>query len=277
MRAWRLKAGRFERGFEPREQWQVQHELIDALAPGKSVIDVGGMWNIYGEIAFRAEGAGATQAVVMDGMDPVDEFQTKHRERNSGVLYVQGDLHDEAIVERLGTFDVVWCSGVVYHSPNPYLQIEHLRRLCAAAGTLMISSRVIPEIPGFEQACLWYPGISEDTRTELRALHTGHGAEGLLGPCAPLDERPGMGYANTFWGITVSALLGMLATARFSVERVIRYSPLMVDVIAHAVEKPSMIPAPAFARERGDARRRDLGEDRPPWLDDVIPAAPGRR
>ena len=224
------------------------------------------MWNVYGEIAFRAEAAGATRAVVVDGMDPLEEFQAKHRENGSKVVYVQGDLHDRVIVERLGHFDVVWCSGVIYHSPNPYLQLEHLRRLCAPGGTLMLGSRVIPEIPGFEQACLWYPGVSAETQSELAALHGGFGASGLLGPCAPLDERPGMGYANTWWGITVSALVGMLGAARFAVERVIHYSPLMADVIAHPVDKPSMIPAPEFARDRGDARAADLTGAPPAWL-----------
>ncbi|MFL5868641.1 MAG: class I SAM-dependent methyltransferase [Thermoleophilaceae bacterium] len=266
MRLWRIHARRRSRAFEQRPQRKVHHELVAELAPGKSFVDIGGIWGIHGDIAFRAERAGATRAVVVDGMDPVEEFQTEHRERGSSVEYVQGDLHDPVIVDQLGAFDVVWCSGVIYHSPNPYLQIEHLRRLCSER--LMVSSRVIPELPGFEGACLWYPGVSSAAQRELTKLHEGFGAQGLLGPCAPLDETPGMGYANTWWGITVSALTRMLAAARFEVERVIRYGPVMVDILARPVDRESMIPPPGFSRERGQRRRDQWEGERPAWLGD---------
>jgi len=96
--------------------------MIERLAPGSSFLDLGGMWGVDGDVAFAAERAGASRVVLFDGMDPTEPFQAKHRDAGSQVAYVQGDLHDPEDVQRLGTFDVVWCTGVIYHSPNPYLR-----------------------------------------------------------------------------------------------------------------------------------------------------------
>jgi hypothetical protein len=47
----------------------------------------------------------------------------------------------------------------------------------------------------------------------------------------PFD--PAQGYGNWFWGITPSALLGMLGAAGFEPERVLR-SPFHLTVVARA-------------------------------------------
>lgn len=47
--------------------------------------------------------------------------------------------------------------GVLYHSPDPYRLIEHLRRLTIE--TLILGNRVIPELPGIEGACVFYPAV----------------------------------------------------------------------------------------------------------------------
>src|SRR4051794_41899967 len=100
--AW-LAAGRARaRGLEP-DRWESRFALVDRLAPGHSLLDLGGMWGVDGEVAFRAERAGATRVVLLDGMDPTSGFEAKHEEQGSSVAYVQGDLHDPEDVRRLGT------------------------------------------------------------------------------------------------------------------------------------------------------------------------------
>ena len=123
-----------------------------------SFLDLGGMWGVDGDVAFRAEIAGASRVVLFDGMDPTEGFQAKHRESNSKVTYVQGDLRDPVDVQSLGSFDVVWCAGVVYHSPSPYLLLHHLRSLTDR--WLLLGTEVIPEVPGIENACVFYPNRS---------------------------------------------------------------------------------------------------------------------
>ncbi len=126
---------------------------------------------------------------------------------------MQGDLHDPAAIAELGGFDVVWCTGVVYHSPNPFGQLEHLRRLCER--DLLLGSHVIPEVPGIEQACIWFPAISDDARAAFRQAHGGARAPSRVGVTEPFD--PGAGYSNYWWGISPSALRAMVEAAGFEV------------------------------------------------------------
>lgn len=261
MRAW-LWAPRRRRARES-DLWPRRRELIHELAPGRSFIDVGGMWRIHGEAAFAAEEAGATDVVLYDAMDPVPEFQRKHEQRSSSVRYVQGDLHDREGVQELGSFDVVWCTGVLYHSPNPYQLLEHLRMITRER--LMLGTHVIPEVPGFEQACLFYPGSSDAAK---RAFAWAHGppAAQMLAVVAPFDPAPMLGYSNYWWGISPSALRAMLRIARFEVLDELFFHDFVVDVVARAREGESCIPPPSFSRERGAARRAAFAPgDAPPW------------
>jgi SAM-dependent methyltransferase len=227
-------------------------ELIARLAPGKTFLDMGGMWGVHGEFAFLAEDAGASSVVLCDGMDPTEEFDRKLKERSSRVRFVQGDLHDPGTVAQLGRFDVVWCTGVLYHSPDPYRLIEHLRRLTIE--TLVLGSRVIPEIPGIEGGCVFYPALSESSRRAFAWLHGGE-AHQLLGAAVPVDRTPAMGYANWWWGISPSALYGMLDLARFDVSERFESPALSIDVVARPIPGESVLPPLEFSRERGNRDR----------------------
>lgn len=251
-RAW-LSSAKLRRRFA-RPDPSRRGELIARVAAGKSFLDMGGMWGISGEDAFTAERAGAERVVICDGMDPTDEFQRKHAERSSKVEYVQGDLHDPRIVEQLGTFDVVWCTGVLYHSPDPYRLIDHLRRL--TIDTLVLGNRVIPELPGIEGACVFYPALSDQSRRTFTWLH-GQESPALPGAAAPFDHTPAMGYANYWWGLTPSAIVGMLKLARFDVVERFQPDPLSLEIVARAVPGESVLPALEFARTRGERRNQN--------------------
>ena len=226
-------------------------ELIARLAPGKTFLDMGGMWGISGDDAFAAEAAGARRVVICDGMDPSDDFQRKRAERSSQVQYVQGDLHDPLTVERLGTFDVVWCLGILYHSPDPYRLIEHLRRM--TTDTLVLGSRVIPELPGIEGGCVFYPALSDKSLRGYAWMY-GREAPALPGATTPFDRTPAMGYVNYWWGLTPSALLGMLDLARFEVVERFQPEPTGLEIVARVVGGEPVVPEPQFARERGESR-----------------------
>jgi Methyltransferase domain len=264
MRAW-LYGARWLHGARrrlPRRQRPYERRrLVEQLAPGRSFIDVGGMYGVNGESAFQAEAAGATRVVLFDGMDPTAEFEAEHLRRSSRVRYVQGDLHDPTGVEEVGSFDVVWCTGVVYHSPNPYWLLEQLRRLTGER--LLLGSYVIPEVPGFEQACLFHPGMSAAGQKAF-ASALGDKALARVGLSTPLDRRPLMGYANFWWGITPSALRGMLDAANFRILQEFTPWAFSLDVLAAPVGRESSIPPLAFSRERGKARLDARGE-RPTW------------
>ena len=211
-----------------------RRELVRRLAPGRTFIDVGGMWDSHGEIAFLAEECGASRVAMFDAMEPTPEFETERERRRSGVEFARGDLHDSAVIAELGSFDVVWCTGVIYHSPNPFGQLEQLRGMCRRQ--LLLGSHVIPEVPGIEQACIWYPGISDGARAAFRQAHGGARAPACVGVTEPFDPRGG--YSNYWWGISRSALRAMVATAGFEIVEEHFWTTFLADVLAVPVETP---------------------------------------
>lgn len=263
--AW-IGAARLRRriGKPPREEWQAARERwIAENATGRSFADVGGLF-IDGRNAFLAEEAGASAVTLFDVGDReyAPGFEAEHQRRGSAVRYVQGDLHDDAAVEQVGVHDIVWCTGVLYHTPNPVHQLTQLRRITRER--LYLGTHTIAEVPGLPQACVYYPHLDEGARAAIARAHWK--ADGYLGVGSPVDERPMHGYANFWWGITPSALRAMLRTARFEVvaEPRLHSSPFYVDLVARPVDEHPMLPPTDYFRRRREARER--GEELP-WED----------
>jgi hypothetical protein len=242
--------------------WEQRRAWIRELAPGRSFLDVGGMFHVAGDVSFWAEEAGATSVLLFDGMDPSLEFQAKHAGRESAVRYQQADLHDPGDVAIAGTHDVVWCTGVIYHSPSPFQQLLHLREL--AGDRLVLGTHVVPEIPGIEGGCVFYPGRSAAAEGAFARAH-GARAGAYPGATGPFDETPNLAYANMWWGITPSALRGMLRYAGFEIEAEVRYTRFLMDVVARPGAAPGHIPPLGFSRERGRERLAALDGKIPVW------------
>ena len=214
-----------ERGTQEFE-WAARKELIRELAPGRSFADVGCMWEAHGEVAFRAEDAGAASVTAFDAMAPTAQYEREHERRASSVRFVRGDLHDPAAVEAIGPHEVVWCTGLLYHTPHPILMLERLAAI--ATDILVLGTHALPEVPGVEAACVLYPALTDAGR----ASHAQAWPPTALGVAAPWDRRPEMSYANYWWGISNSALRGMLAVTGFEIERLVARTPFNTDVIA---------------------------------------------
>jgi hypothetical protein len=218
---WRLKllAARARRrlaGPQPDRE-----DVVRRHAAGKTFCDVGCMWKVNGRIAFVAEEAGATSVTGLDVMAATPAFETERAQRSSKVRFVRGDLHDPATVADVGPHEVVWCSGVLYHAPNPVLMLERLRELTTEL--LILQTMTLPELPGVKQGLVFYPGVPNP---ELYA-HWGEQAARSLRLPEP-GEDP---YAPWWWGISQSALHAMLRAARF--EPVEQWGdPFAVHVIA---------------------------------------------
>ena len=120
--------------------------MIRERSAERSFADIGGMWGIDGAHAFLAEDSGSSKITEFDGMAPTDGFVAEHARRQSRVRFVQGDLHDPVSVEEIGPHDIVFCNGVIYHSPHPYLCLEHLHRITNEL--LILGSHTIPDVPG---------------------------------------------------------------------------------------------------------------------------------
>ncbi|HJR25199.1 MAG TPA: class I SAM-dependent methyltransferase [Acidimicrobiales bacterium] len=279
-RAWSKAARLRQRASQrrnPAEPWEEQRlAWVREHAPGRSFADIGGLFKLVGDIAFLAEESGATQVTLFDVGDPDlitaehpewGWFTQKKADRGSNVRYVQGDLEDPESPRRIGEHDLVFFSGVLYHTPNPVLQLLHLREITREL--LYLSTLTIPEIPGFPQACVFYPYLDEAARRPYAAGY--HWAGDLLGIGRPIDERPMFGFGNCYWGMTPSALRAMLRVARFEVVREQRLpvAPFATELVCRPMPLDPLLPPVTYFRERAEARER--GEGRLPfetWYDE---------
>jgi hypothetical protein len=251
---------------EGHRRWIREH------APGKSFADVGGMYQLMGDMAFLAEESGATEVALFDVGDPDliaaghpewGWFDQKKADRGSKVRYVQGNLEDPAAIAELGRYDVVYFSGVLYHTPHPFLQLAHLREVTRELA--LVATITIPEVPGFDQACVFYPYLSERDRSPYAQLYPSPGGLLAIGP--PFDDRAMFGYGNCWWGITRSALLAMLRAARFEVVDGpwTRNRDSYTALVVRPLPADPSLPPVSYFRERAAARAR--GEERLPYED----------
>jgi len=80
-------------GSDRTRDWE-QKRLRFIREPGRSFVDVGGMYGIDGDIAFRAEQEGARPVTVFDAGEATPAFLDRHEKGASSVRHVQGDLED---------------------------------------------------------------------------------------------------------------------------------------------------------------------------------------
>jgi SAM-dependent methyltransferase len=204
-------------------------EHIRSHASGKSWVDIGCMWGVDGGHAFLAEESGAYPVTGIDVFGPTPEFERQKAARSSKVEFILGDVTDPRTIEQVGVVDVVFCSGVLYHHPSPFDVLVALRRICRE--TLILRTFTIPEVPGLPGAAVYFPMLRADDRRlwDLPWLGTQVGISTVF--------QAHEGYGNWFWGLSLSCLTALLATAGFRV--VERFPESFVQTVVCAVTDAS--------------------------------------
>ncbi len=193
---------------EKSEKPDIKHELISKYTANKSFIDVGCMWGVHGYFSFLAEELGAKNVVAFDIYQATEEFESVKSSKQSNVKFVQGDINSRDCINSLGKFEVVYCTGLLYHVPDPLYTLTRLREICS--DVLILGTAVIPEMNGIENAAVYYPYLSESQR-KIWELHQGS----QLAITEPFD--PSQGYGNWIWGFSSSCLEAMIRSAGFSI------------------------------------------------------------
>jgi hypothetical protein len=181
--------------------------LIARHAPGRTFADIGCMWNIHGAYAFHALDVGATHVTGVDLMPPTPQFLAENHARGDRVRFLQGDVNEPATVEAVGPVSTVFCSGVLYHVPNPLETLRRLRHMCQE--TLILVSATIPE-QRRPQTAIFLPYLDERSRHAVR-----FGSALKIGLHTPYD--PAESYANWFWGFAPSCVEAMTRAADFEI------------------------------------------------------------
>jgi len=204
------------------------NEWIQAVVRGKTFADVGGLWGTVNEQVTVAAKAGAAEVTMMD-IAPLDhEMWSKFHERcrEQGVVctrYMQGNIDDPHFPERVGSFDVVHCAGVVYHCPNPLYSISQLARITRK--TMILGSTVIPlrisndagTIAMEDNTALLIPALSDRQKRVVAVYFEAVGAK-IAGISLPVESGWSLNdYALWWYLFTTNFVAGLLEVCGFKV------------------------------------------------------------
>jgi 2-polyprenyl-3-methyl-5-hydroxy-6-metoxy-1,4-benzoquinol methylase len=126
----------------------VRDDLIRKVVAGKTFVDVGGLWGTVNERVSVAAAAGAESVTMLD-ITPLDtELWTLLHERLTSLgvqdyARISGDVEKLSSQEGFPAFDVVHCSGVLYHHPEPLHLLRSLRKITRRH--LILTSAITPE------------------------------------------------------------------------------------------------------------------------------------
>jgi len=188
---------------------------------GKTVLDIGANDGFF---SFAAEQAGASRVLAVDApawgeqelLGSKRGFDFAREVLNSKVEDFRCDLHD-LTPELVGTFDVVFLLGVLYHLEDP---VNSLRHVAALTNELLVVETLLDMTWTKRPAAAFYPDakINKD--------------------------------ASNWWGPNPPAVLGMLRSAGFSDVRQVG-KPDLPGHLRQAVYNLGNVAHSRLARGRG--------------------------
>ena len=112
----------------------IRDEYIAQVVPGRSFADVGGLWGVINEKVSVAHKLGAISVTMIDVKALAGDLWRQFQERMSSLGItnyhcISKDICELQLEEIGQPFDVVHCSGVLYHHPNPMLVLKALNRI----------------------------------------------------------------------------------------------------------------------------------------------------
>jgi hypothetical protein len=194
---------------------------IASVVSGRTFADVGGLWGTVNEMASPALLAGAAHATMIDIQPPGNEwwqaFETRMKGLNlTNYSCLHADATADAFAEMAGAYDVIHCSGIIYHLPDPFSLILRLRK--ATRRHLVLTSMYIPEqIANAEgelnldggQALLMH-AMTGKTRQIVHRHYADLGLQ-IAGLTVPLEEplvlENGLGNTSPWWWLMTPSLL----------------------------------------------------------------------
>jgi hypothetical protein len=218
----------------PNDGASIPDSLIRDHVPGLTFVDVGALWLTRNEKVSVATLAGAKSASIIDAT-PAGHSAWDLCRQHCRALGVAGyaeyshDLNDPLIDQTIGTFDFVYCSGVIYHMPSIFFTLQRLFSL--SRRYLLLVSMVVPEKIENEfgsldlagGGMLFVPGLNESTRNILRAHFASVGLEIMhitpTGfPAEPFMWRPGRpSYSPWWWLFPPQTLCSLVETVGFKI------------------------------------------------------------
>lgn len=205
----------------------IRNDFIARVAPGKTFADVGPLWGTENEKMSVAWASGASDVTAVDIVPPGHELWDKLDDRLARVGSPGVKRLPSANLDRIDTsahsWDVVHCSGIIYHCPNPMHTLTQLRGL--AAEWLILTSMVVPETFSSPSGTvtmrpgqgLFIPALDAEAGQIASEFLTANGVIGATGVNVAVDEWDVTDYGPWWWLLSPSAVNALLVTAGFTI------------------------------------------------------------
>jgi len=206
----------------------IRDVFISRVVDGRSFAEVGGLWGTVNEKVSVAHQRGAQTLAMFDTAPEGHMWWQKFEERRTSlnvpdVRCVSGDIINVVETTSQTPHDVVHCSGVLYHMPDPLRLLTALRKLArrhVILTTVVSQARYeneegVVDVPA--GGMLFVPGLGARERAVLRLHWTRvYGQDAAIATF----ERAiwSVGDFGPWWFMpTVPALEGMCRAAGFDV------------------------------------------------------------
>jgi len=207
------------------------NDWITAVVKGNTFADVGGLWGTLNEKVSVAAKAGAVKTAMVDMQPMNNELWQKFYERcfTEGVTCdsaIEANIDDPDFPDKVGTYDVVHCAGVIYHCPNPLYTISQLSKVTSKIfilGTIVIQPHIknskgemVIEAGGG----LFVPALNDRQREVVATFFREVGASEMFGIDPPIEKKEWSldNYSPWWWLFTPDCVPGLLAACGFTLE-----------------------------------------------------------
>jgi hypothetical protein len=201
----------------------LRDEYLSRVVRGRTFADVGGLWGTVNEKVSVAHRLGATAVTMIDMQPEGNEWWHRFHERMRS-LDISGYQSICAQLDAASgaTYDVVHCSGVLYHHPNPLGLLADLRAITRRH--LVLTSAITPahvsndagDVQIGASTALFVPALDDAQRRVLAVHWKAAGAE-VLGITQAVDYRLD-DFGPWWWLPTVDALRAMVAACGLRID-----------------------------------------------------------
>jgi len=206
---------------------KVDKWIIDT-SKGKSFADIGGLWGTVNEKATHAIKAGAANSYMIDITPLGTELWAKFdeqciKENVNNVKCMQADINDPNIIAKIGTYDIIHTSGVLYHCPDPIhtiLQYSRVSKEFLILGSTVLDGIIKNKFGQLEierGGSLLVPALNEKQKIIISEYFYEVGAKELCGISNNLDLWEISNYEPWWWLFTTEFIEAILKVNGFNI------------------------------------------------------------
>lgn len=205
-----------------------RNHFIGEVVSGNSFADIGGLYGTVNEKVSVAHGKGATALTMMDALPEGHRLWRAFEDRMQSleipnVQTISGNILELGESSEHPQYDVVHCTGVLYHMPDPLRLLSALRKITRkhlVLGSAVTAPRVAGEGETLElpsAASLFVPALQGRERAIVEAYWRPFVGDKALGLTREADWNT-EDYGPWWWLPTVDAMKAMCESAGFDFE-----------------------------------------------------------